>query len=130
LLPKTIRIRRPGDTTKYTEYARAIRDRYRQSNKDGKTNILDEFTKTTGLHRKATIMLLNKDPLAQGRKKREDHGNMVVSGGDTNNCLGSDAFYFDPMVCVLPLAIEAKMPKKHKTAMMINAIRMLFKKSG
>jgi hypothetical protein len=39
-------------------------------------------------------------------------------------------FYFDPMVCVLPLAIEAKMPKKHKTAMMINAIRMLFKKSG
>jgi hypothetical protein len=39
-------------------------------------------------------------------------------------------FYFDPIVCVFPLAIEAKMPKKHKLAIMINAIRMLFKKSG
>jgi len=45
-----------------------------------------------GYTAKLTIMLLNKDPLAHGRKKREDHGNTVVSGGDTNNCLGSDAF--------------------------------------
>ena len=52
------------------EYARAIRVRYRQSNKEGKTKILDEFTKTTGLHRKAAIRLLNKDPLLRGREKR------------------------------------------------------------
>lgn len=52
------------------EYARAIRGRYRQSNKEGKTKILDEFTKTTGLHRKAAIRLLNKDPLLRGREKR------------------------------------------------------------
>ena len=52
------------------EYARAIRDRYRQSGKEGKTKILDEFVKTTGLHRKAGIRLLNKDPLAHGREKR------------------------------------------------------------
>ena len=47
------------------EYARAIRDRYRQSGKEGKTKILDEFTKTTGLYRKAAIWLLNKDPLRE-----------------------------------------------------------------
>ena len=52
------------------EDARAIRDRYRQSGKEGKTKILDEFVKTTGLHRKAAIRLLNKDPLAHGREKR------------------------------------------------------------
>jgi len=52
------------------EYARAIQDRYRQSNKEGKTKILDEFTKTTGLHRKAAIRLLNKDTLLKSREKR------------------------------------------------------------
>ena len=31
------------------EYAEAIRDRYWQNSKAGKTKILDEFTKTTGL---------------------------------------------------------------------------------
>ncbi len=52
------------------EYAWAIRVRYRQSNKEGKTKILDEFTQTTGLHRKAAIRLLNKDPQLNGREKR------------------------------------------------------------
>jgi hypothetical protein len=52
------------------EYARAIRDRYWQNSKAGKTKILDEFTKTTGLHRKAAIRLLNKKTSAHGSKKR------------------------------------------------------------
>ena len=52
------------------EYARAIRDRYWRTNKEGKTKILDEFTKTTGLHRKACIRLLNKETVSQGSKKR------------------------------------------------------------
>jgi len=52
------------------EYARAIRDRYRQSGKAGKTKILDEFTKTTGLHRKAAIRLLNKEIAKHSSKKR------------------------------------------------------------
>jgi hypothetical protein len=51
------------------EYARAIRDRYRQSNKEGKTKILDEFTKITGLHRKAAIRLLNQELLIRSREK-------------------------------------------------------------
>ena len=52
------------------EYARAIQERYWRTNKEGKTKILDEFTKTTGLHRKACIRLLNKDTASQGSKKR------------------------------------------------------------
>ena len=48
--------------TRYSlqEYAWAIRDRYRQSNKAGKTKISGEFTKTTGLHHKAAIRPLNR----------------------------------------------------------------------
>ncbi len=52
------------------EYARAIRDRYWQNSKTGKTKILDEFTKTTGLHRKAAIRLLNKETSKHSSKKR------------------------------------------------------------
>jgi hypothetical protein len=53
------------------EYASAIRDRYWQNRKEGKTKILDEFTKTTGLHRKAAIRLLNKETAKHSNKKRE-----------------------------------------------------------
>jgi len=52
------------------EYARAIRDRYWQNSKVGKMKILDEFTKTTGLHRKAAIRLLNKVTSKHSSKKR------------------------------------------------------------
>ncbi len=41
------------------EYAGAIRERYRRGTKKEKGKILDEFTKATGLHRKAAIRLLN-----------------------------------------------------------------------
>lgn len=60
--------------TRYSirEYAQAIRDRYRKAKKEEKTKILDEFTKTTGLHRKAVIRLLNRDnkPLVLRRRGR------------------------------------------------------------
>jgi len=42
------------------EYAEAVRGRYLRSTKKVKTKILDEFVATTGLHRKATIRLLNR----------------------------------------------------------------------
>jgi transposase InsO family protein len=42
------------------EYAEAIRGRYQKETKTGKSKILDEFTKATGLHRKAAIRLLNR----------------------------------------------------------------------
>ncbi len=42
------------------EYALAIRDRYQKATKEEKGKILDEFVKTTGYHRKASIRLLCK----------------------------------------------------------------------
>ena len=42
------------------EYAAAIRGRYRKADKEGKGQILDEFVKVTGYHRKAAIRLLCK----------------------------------------------------------------------
>lgn len=52
------------------EYAQAIRVRYQRATKEGKTKILDEFTKTTRLHRKAAIRLLNKGHSSHSREKR------------------------------------------------------------
>jgi hypothetical protein len=51
------------------EYAQAVKERYRRGNKTEKTKILDEFTKTTGLHRKAIIRLLNHRRLIPGKKR-------------------------------------------------------------
>ena len=51
------------------EYAEAIKNRYRKETKNRKSRILDEFTKTTGLHRKAAIRLLNHRSSASGRKR-------------------------------------------------------------
>jgi len=63
------------------EYTQAIRNRYRKANKKEKTRILDEFTKTTGLHRKAAIRLLNRvnKPQATRRQGRpRKYSNEVV----------------------------------------------------
>jgi hypothetical protein len=51
-----------------TEYAEAIKVRYRNGTKKQKGQILDEFTKATGLHRKAAIRLLNRSLVS--KKKR------------------------------------------------------------
>jgi len=42
------------------EYAEAVRKLYLQSIKKDKQRILDESTKVTGYHRKATIRLLHR----------------------------------------------------------------------
>ena len=52
------------------EYAEAIKNRYRLETKQRKSRILDEFTKATGLHRKAAIRLLNCRSPATRRKRR------------------------------------------------------------
>ncbi len=51
------------------EYVQAIRGRYRKASKEEKGKILDEFTKVTGLHRKAAIRLLNRVFESSGKKK-------------------------------------------------------------
>lgn len=51
------------------EYAEAVKGRYRKAAKSEKGKILDEFTKTIGLHRKAVIRLFNCRNPALGRKR-------------------------------------------------------------
>jgi len=55
------------------EYLKAIHDRYLRASKAEKGRILDEFTKVTGLHRKAAIRLLGRiiKPSRQGRRGRQ-----------------------------------------------------------
>jgi hypothetical protein len=63
------------------EYAEAIKERYRKETKSEKSKILDEFTKATGLHRKAAIRLLNRRNPAPGRKRNgrpPRYGTLVV----------------------------------------------------
>jgi len=52
------------------EYTEAVRWRYLQASKKEKSEILDEFTKVTGYHRKATIRLLHRRNQAKTNKKR------------------------------------------------------------
>ena len=51
------------------EYLKAIRERYLAALKEEKGKILDEFTKVTGMHRKAAIRLLNH-PIPHSAQKR------------------------------------------------------------
>ena len=51
------------------EYAEAIRYRYHKETKNKKSRILDEFTKATGLHRKAAIRLLNHRSPESSKKR-------------------------------------------------------------
>jgi hypothetical protein len=54
------------------EYKEAVRGRYLKSPKKVKTKMLDEFVAVTGLHRKASIRLLNRrsGPVSRTRKGR------------------------------------------------------------
>ena len=52
------------------EYAQAVRARYANGSKAEKGRILDEFTKVTGLHRKAAIRLLGEVRRAKTTKRR------------------------------------------------------------
>jgi hypothetical protein len=56
------------------EYAAAVRPRYKAAGKAEKGKILDEFCRTTGMHRKAAVRLLNRETRVpasrRGRRKR------------------------------------------------------------
>jgi len=51
------------------EYAEAVRGRYLRASKKAKTEMLDEFVATTGMHRKAAIRLLNRRGRPPGKKR-------------------------------------------------------------
>jgi hypothetical protein len=51
------------------EYAEAVRERYFRSSKKTKTEMLNEFVATTGLHRKAVIRLLNRRNRSPAKKR-------------------------------------------------------------
>ncbi|OLC15036.1 MAG: hypothetical protein AUH29_09200 [Candidatus Rokubacteria bacterium 13_1_40CM_69_27] len=52
------------------EYLKAIYARYRQARREGKSEILDEFCRTTGYHRKYALRLLNGPPPGGARPRR------------------------------------------------------------
>ncbi len=62
------------------EYAAALRPRYRVARRREKGKILDEFCRTTGLHRKAAVRLLNQEsrPRAVGRGRPRRYGPEVL----------------------------------------------------
>lgn len=63
------------------EYAQAIRERYSKVSKAEKGKILDEFTKVTGLHRKATIRLLRHEycPRAKRRGRPRQYDPRIIA---------------------------------------------------
>jgi hypothetical protein len=63
-----------------TEYAQALRPRYRKASKEEKSKMLDEFTQVTGFHRKAAIRLLNRvSRLTSGKRRgrQREYGSEV-----------------------------------------------------
>ena len=52
------------------EYVQALRSRYFGASREEKGKMLDEFTKVTGLHRKAAIRLLNRSSHPRTSKGR------------------------------------------------------------
>jgi hypothetical protein len=58
--------------TRYSivEYAEAVRGRYFRAPKKAKTEMLNEFVATTGMHRKGMIRLLNRRSRSSGSKTR------------------------------------------------------------
>ena len=59
------------------EYVQALRSRYLRASKEEKGKMLDEFTRVTGLHRKAAIRLLHRlsqPGTCQRRGRRRKYG--------------------------------------------------------
>ena len=65
------------------EYREAVRWWYLRASRKDKGKILDEFTKVTGYHRKATIRLLHQVNKPSANKKRGG-----VPGNIVQPCLG------------------------------------------
>ena len=62
------------------EYAEALRPRYRVATREEKRRILDEFCRTTGMHRKAAIRCLRRRPVRRARRRgrRPTYGRALV----------------------------------------------------
>jgi hypothetical protein len=63
------------------EYTQALRGRYFKASKEEKGKMLDEFTKVTGLHRKAAIRLLNRlsqPRTGKGRGRPRKYGSLAA----------------------------------------------------
>ena len=62
------------------EYAEAVRPRYRVATREDKRRILDEFCRTTGMHRKAAIRSLRRGPVRRARRRgrRRTYGLALV----------------------------------------------------
>ena len=56
--------------TSVREYNEAVQWRYLRGSKKEKSKILDEFSKVTGYHRKATVRLLHRESKPKVGKKR------------------------------------------------------------
>jgi hypothetical protein len=64
------------------EYREAMRQRYRQANKKGKGELLDEFIQVTGYNRKSVIRLLSRNGEQRQKKRRgrpRRYGNEAVN---------------------------------------------------
>jgi hypothetical protein len=78
VLPKEVEVTRSS----IREYVGAMQPRYLKATKNEKGGMLDEFTKVTGLHRKAAIRLLrrqNRHPGAGQRGRKKSYGPEVFS---------------------------------------------------
>ena len=62
------------------EYAEAVRERYLKADRKEKTQLLDEFVRVTGYHRKAAIRLLNR-----GHKLRRAQAALGTHPGTTTD---------------------------------------------
>jgi len=77
VLPKEVEVTRAS----ILEYVEALRNRYFKASRREKGRMLDEFTRVTGMHRKAAIRLLNRrgQPVAGKRRgRRRKYGSEVA----------------------------------------------------
>src|SRR5574340_1258262 len=64
-------LRRQLSVATRRELIDAVAARYRVADREGKKEILDEFVKVTGFHRKHAIRVLKKSPRQENRQKRQ-----------------------------------------------------------
>ena len=94
-----------------SELVAAIRERYRQSDKAGRTAVLDEFVAVTGYHRKHAIRLLTSagdQPPTKGRSVARRYGAEVrealIALWETSDRLSSKRL--KPLIPALLPALE------------------------
>jgi hypothetical protein len=106
------------------EYAEAIRRRYFRAAKKAKTEMLNEFVATTGMHRKAVIRSLNRRGRSSGKKKRGrprlyGHEAMVAlkTTWEASDCLCSKRLhpFLPELVSILKRCGELTMTEETET---------------